>query len=200
MPGPRPPAPLAAACAVAVVAVAGPSAGAAAAAEADPGRGVIVQPTRVAPGQEFSVLDGGACAAATGTASFVPPPDGERFPDLRLGPLRDMVGGTGVVPEDAAPGYYRVNVVCGGEGPFSASFTVAGGPGSAGSTGHAGGGDGVRDAGGDAHRAPPGAPPRKVAETDAGGGATVTAGWALGGAGVLALLGGALWLGRRGGT
>ncbi|MGD9486255.1 hypothetical protein WDH52_23955 [Streptomyces sp. TRM70308] len=198
MPGPRPPAPLAAACAVAVVAVAGPPAGAAA---ADPGRGVIVQPTRVAPGQEFSVLDGGACAAAAGTASFVPPPDGERFPDLRLGPLRDMVGGTGVVPEDAAPGYYRVNVVCGGEGPFSASFTVAGGPGSAGSTGNAGGGDGVRDAGGDAHRAPPpGAPPRKVAETDAGGGATVTAGWALGGAGVLALLGGALWLRRRGGA
>ncbi|MBW1604121.1 hypothetical protein JJV70_18810 [Streptomyces sp. JJ66] len=173
--------------------------GAARAADGDPGRSVIVQPTRVAPGQDFAVFDGGSCAAKTGTASFVPPPDGERFPDLALGPVRDMVGGTGVVPKDAAPGYYRVNVVCGEDRPFSASFTVTGG------AFHPAGVEGdeipERQA-----PLPPGAPPhaagadsggQSAAGRDGWGGVRLGAWWAAGGGGVLAVVGGALGYRRR---
>ncbi|WP_340559531.1 hypothetical protein [Streptomyces sp. GSL17-111] len=89
------------------------------------GRGVVVQPTRVAPGGDFSVFDGGNCAAETGTASFVPPPGGTRLPDLRLEPLSNMIGAVSALPKDAEPGYYKVTVECDdGAGPFTGSFTV----------------------------------------------------------------------------
>ncbi|MCZ7417588.1 hypothetical protein [Streptomyces sp. WMMC897] len=89
------------------------------------GRGVVVQPSRVAPGDDFSVFDGGNCAAENATASFIPPPDGSRLPDLDLKPLANMVGATGTLPKDTAPGFYKVAVECAdGEGPFTGSFTV----------------------------------------------------------------------------
>ncbi|MBW1598734.1 Ig domain-containing protein [Streptomyces sp. JJ38] len=89
------------------------------------GRGVVVQPSRVAPGDDFSVFDGGNCTTKTATASFTPPPDGTRLPNLDLKPLANMVGATGTLPEDTAPGFYKVTVECAdGEGPFTGSFTV----------------------------------------------------------------------------
>ncbi|GAA4657543.1 hypothetical protein GCM10023347_05410 [Streptomyces chumphonensis] len=288
---------LTAATALAATAVLGAATGATAAdgdGDGDPsgtgnerGRGVVVQPTRVAPGGDFSVFDGGNCAAETGTASFVPPPGGTRLPDLRLEPLSNMIGAVSVLPEDAEPGYYKVTVECGdGAGPFTGSFTVTGssrgggdgdprheggdagtqprgeaGPGPqadrrptenrpeqdgheqdrheesgagqdgrhergaaekdlrAGGSGHepsaaaearrGDGGhgdaeadhreDGVRDTGAaepQAHHSPA---PRGGVATGVGGGATSdTTAWGLGGAGVLALIGGALWYRRHG--
>ncbi|WP_431780489.1 hypothetical protein [Streptomyces chumphonensis] len=151
---------LTAATALAATAVLGAAAGATAAdgdgdggpsgAGNERGRGVVVQPTRVAPGGDFSVFDGGNCAAETGTASFVPPPGGTRLPDLRLEPLSNMIGVVGTLPEDAEPGYYKVTVECGdGAGPFTGSFTVT-------KSGRGGGDGDTRHEGGDAGAQPRG--------------------------------------------
>ncbi|MFD9814932.1 hypothetical protein [Streptomyces sp. NPDC059080] len=90
----------------------------------------VVQPDPVAPGEEFSVFDGGNCPGGSGEATF----DGAGIPTMKLSPLRNQVGGTGRVPESAEPGSYKVTVVCGQGGQDGGH----GGHGGAGS-GHDGG-------------------------------------------------------------
>ncbi|MFF9479061.1 hypothetical protein [Streptomyces sp. NPDC014733] len=70
----------------------------------------VVQPDPVAPGEEFSVSDGGNCPGESGEATF----DGAGIPTMKLSTLRDQVGGTGRVPDSVEPGSYKVTVVCGG--------------------------------------------------------------------------------------
>ncbi|MEE1930165.1 hypothetical protein V1J52_18565 [Streptomyces sp. TRM 70351] len=266
---------LTAAAALSATALLGP-AGAALAADGDDdgygggtgaarGRGVLVQPQEIAPGGEFSVFDGGNCTKEKGTASFTAPPGGTRLPDLGLGPLSNMVGGTGTLPRDTEPGNYRVSVTCGDEGPFSGGFTVTGDrtggdetdgtgspspgarltgapgekerepapepeheqaprekpaePGEAGEPGEPGATDEPGDGGAGQPPAPrptgsaaathgPGAGPAPAGPSPAPkggvetgvGGSTMADGttWGLGGAAVLALIGGALWYRRHG--
>ncbi|UGY92481.1 hypothetical protein [Streptomyces gobiensis] len=90
------------------------------------GSDIIIQPNPVAPGGDFSVFDGGNCTTDTGRATFKPPEGGVGLPDVEMGMLANMVGGTGKVPTDAKPGQYEVSVTCGTEGPFLGTLTVTG--------------------------------------------------------------------------
>ncbi|MEU3711324.1 hypothetical protein [Streptomyces catenulae] len=72
----------------------------------------VVQPDPVAPGEEFSVFDGGNCPGESGEATF----DGAGIPTMKLSTLRNQVGGTARVPDSVEPGSYKVTVVCGDGG------------------------------------------------------------------------------------
>ncbi|MFJ9417509.1 hypothetical protein ACIRPT_25505 [Streptomyces sp. NPDC101227] len=70
---------------------------------------VVVQPDPVAPGDEFSVFDGGNCTGGSGEATF----EDADIPKLKLSMLRNQVGGTATVPRSLKPGAYTVTVTCG---------------------------------------------------------------------------------------
>ncbi|MGW1379529.1 hypothetical protein ACWD6P_35415 [Streptomyces sp. NPDC002446] len=75
-------------------------------------RAVVVQPDTVAPGDTFSVYDGGNCRGEPAEASF----GGADIPALPLSSLSSQNGGTAVLPEGIAPGAYPVTVTCGATG------------------------------------------------------------------------------------
>ncbi|WP_405740091.1 hypothetical protein OG422_04930 [Streptomyces sp. NBC_01525] len=116
----------------------------------------VVQPDPVAPGEEFSVFDGGNCPGESGEATF----DGAGIPTMKLSMLRNQVGGTGRVPESAEPGSYKVTVVC-GEGGKDGGHGGGAGSGHDGGSGHRPGaqqGDGGLMPRSDPGAAGPGAP------------------------------------------
>ncbi|MFJ9850956.1 hypothetical protein [Streptomyces sp. NPDC101150] len=76
---------------------------------ADDANPVVVQPDPVAPGDEFSVFDGGNCTGGSGEATF----EDADIPKLKLSMLRNQVGGTATVPRSLKPGAYTVTVTCG---------------------------------------------------------------------------------------
>lgn len=71
---------------------------------------VVVQPDPVAPGAAFSVSDGGQCSGDTAEATF----DDANIPALELAGRSGRLGGTAILPENTAPGSYRVTLTCGG--------------------------------------------------------------------------------------
>ncbi|MEW1752332.1 hypothetical protein ACIQU1_28070 [Streptomyces angustmyceticus] len=71
---------------------------------------VVVRPDPVAPGAAFSVSDGGRCSGDTAEAVF----DDAGLPAVQLSAQSGGLGGTATVPEDTAPGSYRVTLTCGG--------------------------------------------------------------------------------------
>ncbi|GAA1242817.1 hypothetical protein GCM10009665_37030 [Kitasatospora nipponensis] len=74
---------------------------------------VVIEPDPVTPGGQFTVLDGGNCDSAGGTATFRSREhDGEDIPAVRLGSLRGLVGAVATVPERARPGTYEVSIQC----------------------------------------------------------------------------------------
>ncbi|MFE9428077.1 hypothetical protein ACFYNO_34560 [Kitasatospora sp. NPDC006697] len=75
---------------------------------------VIIEPDPVTPGSQFTVLDGGNCDSAGGTAVFRSREHAqdEDIPQVRLGSLRGLVGAVATVPEHARPGVYDVTVKC----------------------------------------------------------------------------------------
>ncbi len=93
---------------------------------------IIIQPNPVAPGGTISVFDGGNCDyPSTGTVTFqtnsVP-----GIPAITIGPLKSMIGGTGQVPKNIAPGSYQVSLSCTSnngkkQGPFNGTLVVAAG-------------------------------------------------------------------------
>ncbi|MBR7835122.1 hypothetical protein KDL01_17745 [Actinospica durhamensis] len=93
---------------------------------------IIIQPNPVAPGGNISVFDGGNCDfPSTGTVTFqtnsVP-----GIPAITIGPLKSMIGGTGQVPKNIAPGSYQVTLICTSsigkkQGPFYGTLVVANG-------------------------------------------------------------------------
>lgn len=93
---------------------------------------IIIQPNPVAPGGTISVFDGGNCDyPSTGTVTFqtgsVP-----GIPAITIGPLKSMIGGTGQVPKNIAPGSYQVTLICSSDsgkkqGPFYGTLVVANG-------------------------------------------------------------------------
>ena len=106
------------------------AAGPAAAAVPNP---IIIQPNPVAPGGTISVFDGGNCDfPSTGTVTFQTG-GGPGIPVITIGPLQNMIGGTGPVPGNVPPGNYQVSLSCtvnGGnrkEGPFNGTLVVKSG-------------------------------------------------------------------------
>ena len=106
------------------------TAGPAAAAVPNP---IIIQPNPVAPGGTISVFDGGNCDfPSTGTVTFQTG-SGPGIPVITIGPLQNMIGGTGPVPGNVPPGNYQVSLSCtvnGGnrkEGPFNGTLVVKSG-------------------------------------------------------------------------
>jgi len=93
---------------------------------------IIIQPNPVAPGGTISVFDGGNCDfPSTGTVTFQTG-GGVGIPVITIGPLQNMIGGTGQVPANVAPGNYQVSLSCktsGGkkEGPFNGTLVVKSG-------------------------------------------------------------------------
>ncbi|GAA1984425.1 hypothetical protein [Kitasatospora viridis] len=87
---------------------------------------VIIEPDPVSPGSQFTVLDGGNCDSAGGTAVFRSREhaqddqngqngqngQAEDIPQAKLGSLRGLVGAVVTVPEHARPGVYDVTVKC----------------------------------------------------------------------------------------
>ncbi|MFG2530684.1 hypothetical protein [Streptomyces sp. NPDC048516] len=71
---------------------------------------VVVQPDPVAPGAAFSVSDSGQCSGDTAEATF----DDAGIPPLQLAGRSGRLGGTAILPENTAPGSYRVTLTCGG--------------------------------------------------------------------------------------
>ncbi|MDT0458390.1 hypothetical protein RM550_22055 [Streptomyces sp. DSM 41527] len=71
---------------------------------------VVVQPDPVTPGAAFSVSDGGQCSGDTAEATF----DDANIPALELADRSGRLGGTAILPENTAPGSYRVTLTCGG--------------------------------------------------------------------------------------
>jgi hypothetical protein len=103
------------------------TAGTAAAAVPNP---IIIQPNPVAPGGTVSVFDGGNCDfPSTGTVTFQTG-SGPGIPVITIGPLQNMIGGTGQVPWNVPPGNYQVSLTCTvngtdrREGPFNGTLIV----------------------------------------------------------------------------
>lgn len=112
--------------ALAAVCAAGP----AAAAVPNP---IIIQPNPVAPGGTISVFDGGNCDfPSTGTVTFQTG-SSPGIPVITIGPLQNMIGGTGQIPADVRPGNYQVSLSCTvngtnkKEGPFNGTLIVKSG-------------------------------------------------------------------------
>lgn len=106
------------------------AAGPAAAAVPNP---IIIQPNPVAPGGTISVFDGGNCDfPSTGTVTFQTD-GGPGIPVITIGPLQNMIGGTGTVPANVPPGNYQVSLTCTvngtnkKEGPFNGTLVVKSG-------------------------------------------------------------------------
>ncbi|HEX4787844.1 MAG TPA: hypothetical protein VH372_05240 [Actinospica sp.] len=106
---------------------------AAASADAAVPNPIIIQPNPVAPGGTISVFDGGNCDfPSTGTVTFQTG-SGPGIPVITIGPLQNMVGGTGQVPANVAPGDYQVSLTCTvtgslkKEGPFNGTLVVKSG-------------------------------------------------------------------------
>jgi opacity protein-like surface antigen len=106
------------------------AAGSAAAAVPNP---IIIQPNPVAPGGSISVFDGGNCDfPSTGTVTFQTG-TGPGIPVITIGPLQNMIGGTGQVPANVTPGNYQVSLTCTvngtnkKEGPFNGTLVVKSG-------------------------------------------------------------------------
>ena len=104
--------------------------GSAAAAVPNP---IIIQPNPVAPGGTISVFDGGNCDfPSTGTVTFQTG-GGPGIPVITIGPLQNMIGGTGQVPGNVPPGNYQVSLSCTvngtnrREGPFNGTLVVKNG-------------------------------------------------------------------------
>lgn len=106
------------------------AAGPAAAAVPNP---IIIQPNPVAPGGSISIFDGGNCDfPSTGTVTFQTD-GGPGIPVITIGPLQNMIGGTGTVPANVPPGNYQVSLTCTvngsnrKEGPFNGTLVVKSG-------------------------------------------------------------------------
>jgi hypothetical protein len=106
------------------------AAGSAAAAVPNP---IIIQPNPVAPGGTITVLDGGNCDfPSTGTVTFQTD-GGPGIPVITIGPMQNMIGGTGTVPANVPPGNYQVSLTCTvngsnkREGPFNGTLVVKSG-------------------------------------------------------------------------
>jgi hypothetical protein len=94
---------------------------------------IIIQPNPVAPGGTISVFDGGNCDfPSTGTVTFQTG-SGPGIPVITIGPLQNMIGGTGQVPSNVPPGNYQVSLTCTvngtnrREGPFNGTLVVKAG-------------------------------------------------------------------------
>ena len=93
---------------------------------------IIIQPNPVAPGGTISVFDGGNCDfPSTGTVTFQTG-SSVGIPVITIGPLQNMIGGTGQVPANVAPGNYQVSLTCKTssgkkEGPFNGTLVVKSG-------------------------------------------------------------------------
>ena len=94
---------------------------------------IIIQPNPVAPGGQISVFDGGNCDfPSTGTVTFQTG-SGPGIPVITIGPLQNMIGGTGQVPSNVLPGDYQVSLTCTvdgsnrREGPFNGTLIVKAG-------------------------------------------------------------------------
>lgn len=94
---------------------------------------IIIQPNPVAPGGTISVFDGGNCDfPSTGTVTFQTD-GGPGIPVITIGPLQNMIGGTGTVPANVPPGNYQVSLTCTvngtnkREGPFNGTLVVKSG-------------------------------------------------------------------------
>jgi hypothetical protein len=94
---------------------------------------IIIQPNPVAPGGTISVFDGGNCDfPSTGTVTFQTG-SGPGIPVITIGPLQNMIGGTGQVPANVPPGNYQVSLTCTvngtnkREGPFNGTLIVKAG-------------------------------------------------------------------------
>lgn len=95
---------------------------------------IIIQPNPVAPGGTISVFDGGNCDyPSTGTVTFQTG-SGPGIPVITIGPLQNMIGGTGQVPANVPPGNYQVSLSCTTsneekkkEGPFNGTLVIKSG-------------------------------------------------------------------------
>jgi hypothetical protein len=94
---------------------------------------IIIQPNPVAPGGSITVFDGGNCDfPSTGTVTFQTG-SAPGIPVITIGPLQNMIGGTGQIPSSVPPGNYQVSLTCTvngtnkREGPFNGTLVVKSG-------------------------------------------------------------------------